>query len=731
MINVQQITSKLRMMPDQQLQQYAMQNKDDPYTVSLALSEANTRKQMRADQQAKMAGMQPPTVVDKDIAAMDPTAMVQQNAARPQALPQPQMPSAQLPENVGIGQLPAPSIQNMADGGIVGYADGGEIQSFRSGGSPEEDAFNQAFLRTLKYEGGRTKDTGGDTKYGISKKANPDVDIDKLTVEQARRIYKERYWDAISGDKLAARDPKLAQIAFDTAVNQSPAKAKEFVTASGGDPSKYMQLRGEHYDNLVQQDPKTYGKYAKGWASRLGNLATDLAIPSAIAGETPKPAPAAAPTTPVASNEIPQAVDFSKPAQSTAAPVAPRSQWQAMLDAGRGIVGAGETALQYGTGMLAIPTAGVASLLGSKTTPEAEEKYRKYAGEVTYQPRTEAGQEISEKTRQALEDLKIPPILAHAGSLPPRAGRVGIPAAEIEGLANRLTQESKLQRLAGPTTSETMVQGQGQPPVRQAPASRQYQTDLENAAAFRDLASSGEASKDIPGTRPEIVERNAQLARAQAVAAGASPASTAGIATLGADTTRDKGIPMDDLGFDTSGLDALNKTEKKEITDVAKAALPKGKSSDFSNDFLLSLGLNLMAGQSPNFLTNLGQAGIGALKYTQEAKKESAEEAYKQAMASHHMALSKSAGMPTEVQMLEYLKNPKNMAAYMQQREAMREPMTKEGLFKQFMASTQGMTAKPEEIGPAFQNYVKSYESVMGPLSGSGAGFKVLGSRPG
>jgi hypothetical protein len=146
MINVQQITSKLRMMPDQQLQQYAMQNKDDPYTVSLALSEANTRKQMRADQQAKMAGMQPPTVVDQDIAAMDPTAMVQQNAARPQALPQPQMPSAQLPENVGIGQLPTPSIQNMADGGIVGYADRGAVK-----GDIDPEAYRKYALEEPKH----------------------------------------------------------------------------------------------------------------------------------------------------------------------------------------------------------------------------------------------------------------------------------------------------------------------------------------------------------------------------------------------------------------------------------------------------------------------------------------------------------------------------------------------------------------------------------------------------
>ncbi len=47
MINVNQITAQLAKMPDNALQQYAAMHKDDPYTVSLALSESNRRKAMR------------------------------------------------------------------------------------------------------------------------------------------------------------------------------------------------------------------------------------------------------------------------------------------------------------------------------------------------------------------------------------------------------------------------------------------------------------------------------------------------------------------------------------------------------------------------------------------------------------------------------------------------------------------------------------------------------------
>jgi hypothetical protein len=38
---------------------------------------------------------------------------------------------------MGIGALPERSLSNMADGGIVGYADGGDIQRFQVGGMPE------------------------------------------------------------------------------------------------------------------------------------------------------------------------------------------------------------------------------------------------------------------------------------------------------------------------------------------------------------------------------------------------------------------------------------------------------------------------------------------------------------------------------------------------------------------------------------------------------------------
>ena len=111
-MNPQNVLSSLRMMSDQQLQQYAAMHKDDPFIFPLAFQESQTRKQMRSESQA----MQPPQpkVADQALAEMAP-----------------QQP---MPENVGIGQLPADNLKGMAGGGIVAFEEGGEVPRFQNTG---------------------------------------------------------------------------------------------------------------------------------------------------------------------------------------------------------------------------------------------------------------------------------------------------------------------------------------------------------------------------------------------------------------------------------------------------------------------------------------------------------------------------------------------------------------------------------------------------------------------
>ncbi|HEB92608.1 MAG TPA: N-acetylmuramidase [Gammaproteobacteria bacterium] len=82
--------------------------------------------------------------------------------------------------------------------------------------------FNKAIGKTLAHEGGAKftddpMDRGGATKYGISQRAYPNVDIRNLTEQQARDIYKRDYWDRIRADEITSQ--AIAENIFDTAVN--------------------------------------------------------------------------------------------------------------------------------------------------------------------------------------------------------------------------------------------------------------------------------------------------------------------------------------------------------------------------------------------------------------------------------------------------------------------------------------------------------------------------------
>lgn len=66
-------------------------------------------------------------------------------------------------------------------------------------------SFERAIAFVLEHEGGyvdNPDDRGGRTKFGISARAYPDVDIRNLTVSDAMDIYAEDYWRPIKGDKL-------------------------------------------------------------------------------------------------------------------------------------------------------------------------------------------------------------------------------------------------------------------------------------------------------------------------------------------------------------------------------------------------------------------------------------------------------------------------------------------------------------------------------------------------
>ena len=79
-------------------------------------------------------------------------------------------------------------------------------------------------------------------------------------------------------------------------------------------------------------------------------------------------------------------------------------------------------------------------------------------------------------------------------------------------------------------------------------------------------------------------------------------------------------------------------------------------------------GLNLLAGDSPNALTNVGKAGLATLNMKQAEEKTKSEAEYRRAMAKHYTMPS------SEIQTLEWARDPKNMALLRQIAQAKSDP---------------------------------------------------------
>jgi lysozyme family protein len=145
--------------------------------------------------------------------------------------------------------------------------------------------FEQCMTQIFRYEGGycySATDPGGETCWGISKRAYPDVDIEFLTKEAAMEFYKRDYWDQIKGDEL----PEMVRlVVFSSAINQGVFLAIRLLqrivhTSQDGklgpktlaalrevNPKalkyEFLKLQAEHYFSLNKPE------FIKGWILRL------------------------------------------------------------------------------------------------------------------------------------------------------------------------------------------------------------------------------------------------------------------------------------------------------------------------------------------------------------------------------------------------------------------------------------------------------------------------------
>jgi lysozyme family protein len=146
--------------------------------------------------------------------------------------------------------------------------------------------FDTAFDRLLGHEGTYSNDPadpGGETMWGISKRAYPDLDIAHLTRDEAKFIYLRDFWQKIHANELPGA---VAFQVFDFAVNSGIGTAVRYlqralkvaddgywgpITRAAVTQTnetdlllRFNALRLDFYTRL-----STWPSFGKGWARRI------------------------------------------------------------------------------------------------------------------------------------------------------------------------------------------------------------------------------------------------------------------------------------------------------------------------------------------------------------------------------------------------------------------------------------------------------------------------------
>jgi len=147
-------------------------------------------------------------------------------------------------------------------------------------------SFQEAYIKLLEHEGKYSNlvdDPGGETNWGISKRAYPNVNIAKLTMNEAGEIYKRDFWDKLHCDSMGE---KIAFQLFDAAVNSGVNQAtkwlqravnvevdgilgpKTLVASKLYDESTVVSRFNGHRLTFMC-DLKNFDVFGRGWARRI------------------------------------------------------------------------------------------------------------------------------------------------------------------------------------------------------------------------------------------------------------------------------------------------------------------------------------------------------------------------------------------------------------------------------------------------------------------------------
>lgn len=148
--------------------------------------------------------------------------------------------------------------------------------------------YDEAFEALIGHEGGyvdHPDDPGGETKFGLTKRSYPYLDIPNVTLQQAKDIYYNDFWHKA---KCPLMPERLRFDVFDTAVNAGPSVAIKLVqravgeeedgifgpktaaAVAGMDPGQLDRLFNA-YRLLFLTDLKTFPTFGRGWVRRVAN----------------------------------------------------------------------------------------------------------------------------------------------------------------------------------------------------------------------------------------------------------------------------------------------------------------------------------------------------------------------------------------------------------------------------------------------------------------------------
>jgi lysozyme family protein len=140
-------------------------------------------------------------------------------------------------------------------------------------------------------------DAGGKTRHGIDQRSHPSTNIDKLTLDEARRIYFLEYWTPSGAEVMPAGygevladirvnggdGPKMLQRALNSLGagltvdgRIGPRTVRAMAWAKEAGLAALLRARQERYVRLSRKPGKA--KFLKGWTNRNNSLAKFVGV---------------------------------------------------------------------------------------------------------------------------------------------------------------------------------------------------------------------------------------------------------------------------------------------------------------------------------------------------------------------------------------------------------------------------------------------------------------------